>query len=70
VEVAREEWAARVVKLSDAAAEAAETQVWLQCAVECGYLSRQSTRALYKEFDHIIGILVRMSNQSESWVLK
>ncbi|HVC96612.1 MAG TPA: four helix bundle protein [Pirellulales bacterium] len=62
--------AAFVSKLSDSEAEAAETQVWLQFAVECGYLPRQSTRALYKKFDQIVGMLVRMANQSDTWVLK
>jgi four helix bundle protein len=62
--------AAFVSKLSDSEAEAAETQVWLQFAVECGYLPRQSTRAIYKEFDQIVGMLVRLANQSDTWVVK
>src|SRR5438046_1572709 len=32
--------AAFVAKLSDSDSEAAETQVWLEFAVECGYLDR------------------------------
>lgn len=62
--------AAFISKLSDAETEAAETQVWLQFAVECGYLNRESTRTLYKEFDYIIGMLVKMANNSKNWVLK
>src|SRR5262245_15384309 len=62
--------AAFISKLSDAETEAAETQVWLQFAVECGYLRRDSGRALYKEFDQIIGMLVRMANQSKDWIIK
>ena len=33
--------AAFISKLSDAEAEAAETQVWLEFAVKCGYLDRE-----------------------------
>ena len=62
--------AAFISKLSDAETEAAETQVWLQFAVECGYLRKDSTRALYREFEQIIGMVVRMSNQSQNWILK
>src|SRR5829696_9224743 len=34
--------AAFISKLSDAEAEAAETQVWIQFAVRCGYLDRNT----------------------------
>lgn len=62
--------AAFVSKLSDSETEAAETQVWLQFAVKCGYLPRNPAAILYKEYDQIIGMLVRMINQSQNWVLK
>ena len=39
--------AAFISKLSDAEAEAAETQVWLQFAVDCGYIDRDQAAALY-----------------------
>src|SRR5439155_13259469 len=41
--------AAFISKLSDAEAEAAETQVWLEFAVNCEYLDRQQARALYEK---------------------
>src|SRR5688572_32024623 len=44
--------AAFISKLSDAEAEAAETQVWIEFAVECGYLSRDRARILYARYDH------------------
>ena len=62
--------AAFVSKLSDSDAEAAETQVWIQFAVECGYLDRDTASQLYKDYDAILGMLVRITNQSEKWVLK
>ncbi|MGH9842847.1 MAG: four helix bundle protein [Blastocatellia bacterium] len=39
--------AAWVSKLSDSEAEAAETQIWIQFSVECGYESGKRNRALY-----------------------
>jgi four helix bundle protein len=62
--------AAFVNKLSDSEGEAAETQVWLQFAVECGYLDRQVARELYAEYDDILGKLVTMIINPESWTLK
>src|SRR5438874_9597697 len=43
--------AAFISKLSDAEAEAAETQVWLEFAVRCGYLERERARALFDVYD-------------------
>lgn len=61
--------AAFVAKLGDAEGEAAETQVWLQFAVSCGYLAPETARLLYAEYDEIIGMLVRMITRPEDWTL-
>jgi four helix bundle protein len=61
--------AAFVSKLSDAEGEAAETQVWLQFAVDCGYLPRTEGRTLYKVYDAILGMLVNMVRKSKAWSL-
>jgi four helix bundle protein len=61
--------AAFVAKLGDAEGEAAETQVWIQFAVSCGYLSAEAARPLYSEYDEIIGMLVRMITRPEDWTL-
>jgi four helix bundle protein len=58
-----------VSKLNDAEGEAAETQTWLQFAVECEYANAESTRALYAEYDSVIAMLVNMQNHPESWSL-
>jgi len=58
-----------VCKLNDAEGEAAETQTWLQFAVECGYAKAEATRAIYAEYDNIIGMLVNMQNHPEQWAL-
>lgn len=61
--------AAFVSKFNDSEGEAAETQVWLQFAVESGYLEAESTRPLYQELDEIIAMLVNLQNHPEQWCL-
>lgn len=58
-----------VSKLNDAEGEAAETQTWLQFAVECGYANAETTRTFYAEYDSIIAMLVNMQNHPENWSL-
>jgi four helix bundle protein len=62
--------AAFISKLSDAEGEAAETQTWIQFAVECGYLDRGSGRRLYAEYDDILGMLIKMLTNPVAWTLK
>lgn len=61
--------AAFIAKLSDCEAEAAETQVWIQFSVQCGYLNRESGREIYRKYHHIIAMIVTMINKSDSWLL-
>lgn len=58
-----------VAKLSDAEGEAAETQTWLQFAVECEYIDRAKAKLLYAEYDAILGMIVRMISNPDSWTL-
>ncbi len=58
-----------VSKLSDAEGEAAETQVWLDYALECGYLDKETHTVLNDKYDHIIAMLVNMSIKPENWVI-
>ncbi|MBP6806210.1 MAG: four helix bundle protein [Chloroflexi bacterium] len=58
-----------ISKLSDAESEAAESQVWLEFAVKCGYLPRDKAAALFKTYDEVISIIVTMINQPEKWTL-
>jgi four helix bundle protein len=62
--------AAFVSKLNDSEAEAAETQTWLQFAVECAYISAEEARPIYKEYDEILSLLVAMIQNPEKWILK
>ena len=58
-----------VSKLNDAEGEAAETQTWLQFAVECDYIEAEIARPLYAEYDQIIAMLLTMQNHPENWCL-
>lgn len=61
--------AAFIAKLSDAEAEAGETQVWIEFAVKCEYISRDDGRALYETYDAILGTLVGMIHNADKWLL-
>jgi four helix bundle protein len=61
--------AAWVSKLSDSEAEAAETQVWIQFAVEGCYLDRKTGQELFVEYEAIISMLVNMLSHPEQWKL-
>jgi four helix bundle protein len=59
--------AAFVSKLSDSDGEAAETEVHLDFAVRCGYLTPERYASLRDHYDHICGQLTKMMNDSASW---
>ncbi len=59
-----------ISKLSDAEAEAAETQVWLEFAVKCAYIDRSTGVALYQTYDKIIATLVGMITHPETWIIQ
>jgi four helix bundle protein len=61
--------AAVISKLSDAESEAAETQVWIEFAVKCGYLKPDQASPLYQAYDEILRMLVVMINKPEAWVI-
>lgn len=50
--------AAFVNKLNESEAEAAETQVWIEFAVKCGYLTGKAARPVYELYDEVLAILV------------
>ena len=58
-----------LIKLSDAEAEAAETQTWLEFAVKCDYLTPETGRELYQLYDQILGKLVNMINNPTPWLM-
>ena len=54
-------------KLSDADAEAAETQTWLDFALDCEYMGPEMHHELDEQYEIIIGGLVKMMNDAERW---
>jgi four helix bundle protein len=61
--------AAFIAKLSDSESEAAETQVWIEFAVKCGYLDRERGALMYQTCDEVLSMLVAMIHSPESWLL-
>lgn len=62
--------AAFVAKMNDAESEAAETQVWLDFANRCRYLTDDDQTKLDNKYDHIIAQIVRMIQNSDNWIIK
>ena len=54
-------------KLADRESEAAETQVWLEFAVNCEYLDKQTARELYRTYDRVLATLVGMATHLDKW---
>lgn len=60
--------AAFISKLNDSEGEAAETQTWIELAVKCQYVKRETAKELYTEYDEIISMLVSMSSNPNKWL--
>lgn len=61
--------AAFIAKLSDSECEAAETQVWIQFAIECGYLNRDVAAYIYATYEEVIRMLVAMIDKPDAWTI-
>jgi four helix bundle protein len=53
--------------LNIAKSEAAETRVWLDFALKCGYLDQNGFNMLDDRFDHICRMLCRMTQTADKW---
>lgn len=58
-----------VCKLNESEAEAAETQNWLDFALECNYIDIDTHRMIDNEYENIIGMLVSMQKHPEKWAI-
>lgn len=56
-----------ISKLTDADGEAAETQVWLEFAMRCGYIGQEAQTPLNADYETIIGGLVKMMTEPNKW---
>jgi four helix bundle protein len=61
--------AAFISKLSDSETEACETQVWLEFAWRCKYLSEEEMKALDGAYDLILAQLVTMIDSPKKWLV-
>lgn len=59
-----------VSKISDCESEAAETQVWLEFSVMCGYLDRDVATELYDVYNRILRTLAGMAMHADSWTFE
>lgn len=57
-----------VAKLTDAAAEAAEMQTWLEFAVVCGYLDSELGQELHGRYNEILAGIMRLVDNADAWV--
>jgi four helix bundle protein len=56
-----------VNKLTDSGQEAAETQTWLDFALECGYIDNQIFEKLDEKYEHIFAMLNTMEQKADSF---
>ncbi len=61
--------AAFISKLNDSEAEASETQTWIEVALRCSYIDKQTADKLDQQYEHILARLVTMSRDAGNWVL-
>ncbi len=56
-----------VNKLSDAGQEAAETQTWLEFALACKYIDKETFERLDEKYEHIFAMLFTMEQKTDSF---
>jgi four helix bundle protein len=56
-----------VSKLSDAEAEAAETQVWIEIIEACGYIETEVAERMWTKYEELLGSLVGMQAHADKW---
>ena len=58
-----------VAKLNEVEAEAAETQVWLEFAILCGYLDAEVGQEMFHQYRIILASAARLIQQADAWVV-
>ena len=56
-----------VNKLSDSAQEAAETQTWLEFALACNYINKETYERLSNEYEEIFAMLHSMTEKADTF---
>lgn len=58
-----------VSKLSDSEGEAGETEFWLDLSLSLKYINSEKHKVLNDKYEHIIAMLINMSNNPDKWSL-
>ena len=58
-----------ISNLSVSEGEAAETQVWLDYCLACKYIEQLNYDELYKKYDYILSMIVKMTKHPEKWTV-
>ena len=56
-----------IAKLSDVESEAAETQVWLEFAYKCGFVTEENFKKYLDDYEHIISMIIKMISNPKKW---
>jgi four helix bundle protein len=57
-------------KLNDSESEACETQTWVEMALRCNYIDKNTAERLDRTYEEIIGKLVAMIRDSHNWTIR
>ena len=58
-----------VSKLTDAESEAAETQIWMETARDCDYITSEEFEEVFDSYEKIISQLVLMASNPKDWCI-
>jgi four helix bundle protein len=61
--------AAFIAKLNDCEAEAAETQTWIEFAIECNYMDMSEGKELCVRYNQVLSGLVNMIHNPSPWLI-
>lgn len=57
-------------KLNDAESEACETQTWIEMALRCKYIDKNTAERLDRTYEDLLGKLVVMIRDSHNWTIR
>jgi len=58
-----------VLKISDCEGEASETEFWLELSYSLKYIKEDIYNQLYEKYEHILAMLITMSNNPHKWTI-
>ena len=58
-----------ISKLSDSQGESGETQVWIDFSDSFEYIDHETHDKLYDKYEHILAMLINISNNPDKWTV-